>query len=54
MVERSVLGQNFEVVLEDTREDLCIVNVAQLKPCYPTAEELDKEQHAQGNILVGK
>ena len=35
---------NYEIVLEDSGEDLRVANVAQLKPCYPTANELDKQQ----------
>uniref|UniRef100_A0A667Z6P1 Integrase catalytic domain-containing protein n=1 Tax=Myripristis murdjan TaxID=586833 RepID=A0A667Z6P1_9TELE len=31
---------NYEVVLEDTGEDLKTVHISRLKPCYPTAEEL--------------
>ncbi len=44
-VTRKVGPINFEVVLEDTGEDLRVVNVTQIKPCYPTAEEMDREQH---------
>ena len=44
-VTRKVSPLNFEVVLEDTAEDLHVVNVAQLKPCCPTAEEMYIEQH---------
>lgn len=44
-VIRKVGPLNFEVVLEDTGEDLRVVKVTQLKPCYPTAEEMDREQH---------
>ncbi|KAL2079453.1 hypothetical protein ACEWY4_025197 [Coilia grayii] len=32
---------NYSLVREDTGEDLCTVHVANLKPCYPTAAELD-------------
>ena len=38
---------NFEVVREDMGEDLRVVNVAQLKPCYPSTEELDRKQRQQ-------
>jgi hypothetical protein len=30
--------------LEDTGEDVRTVHVVDLKPCYPTAEELDRRQ----------
>lgn len=43
-VIRRVGPLNYEVVLEDTGEDLCIVNVVQLKLCFPTAEEVDRKQ----------
>ncbi|KAF7646306.1 hypothetical protein LDENG_00190190 [Lucifuga dentata] len=42
---RKVGPINFEIVLEDSGEDFKVVNVAQLNACYPTAEELDKQQH---------
>lgn len=43
-VIRRISPLNFEVVLEDTGEHLRVVDVAQLKPCYLTAEEVDREQ----------
>uniref|UniRef100_A0A8D0AMC3 Integrase catalytic domain-containing protein n=1 Tax=Sander lucioperca TaxID=283035 RepID=A0A8D0AMC3_SANLU len=46
-VTRKTGPLNYEVVLENTGEDLRVVNVAQLKPCYPTAEEMDREQQEQ-------
>ena len=36
---------NFEVVLEDTGEDIRVVHVAQMKPCFPTAQEWDRQTH---------
>ena len=35
---------NYLVCLEDTGEDVRTVHVVDLKPCYPTAEELDRRQ----------
>ena len=36
---------NFEVVLEETGEDIRVVHVAQMKPCFPTAQEWDRQNH---------
>lgn len=35
---------SYKIVLEDSGEDLRVVNVAQLKPCYPTAVDWEKQQ----------
>lgn len=35
---------NYEVVLEDTGEDLKTVHISRLKPCYPTTEEVEQQQ----------
>ena len=35
---------NFEVVREDTGEGLCNIHVNNLKACYPTAAEIDKQE----------
>lgn len=35
---------NFEVVTEDTGEDLRVVHFAQMKPCYPSAKEWERAQ----------
>ncbi len=43
-VTRRVGPINYEFVLEDMGEEIRIVNVAQIKPCFPTAEELDRKQ----------
>lgn len=40
-VVRQTSPVNFEVVLEDSGEDLRVVHVVQMKPCFPTAEEWD-------------
>lgn len=32
---------NYEIVLEDTGEDLRVVHVSKLKPCFPSAQELE-------------
>ena len=45
---------NYEIVLEDSGEDLRVANVAQLKPCYPTANELEKQQHRRVMELFAK
>lgn len=46
-VTSKICPLNFEVVLEDTAEDPCVFNVAQLKPCYATAEETDREERCR-------
>lgn len=43
-VVRKLSPLNYEIVREDSGEDLRVINVAQVKPCYPTAVELDKQQ----------
>ncbi len=43
-VTRKTGPLTYEIVLEDSGEDLRVANVAQLKPCYPTAAVLDKQQ----------
>lgn len=35
---------NYEIVLEDTGEDRRVVHISRLKPCYPTAEEVEEQQ----------
>ena len=35
---------NFEVVKEDTGEGLCNIHVNNIKACYPTAAEIDKQE----------
>lgn len=35
---------NYKVALEDTGEDVRTVHVCNMKPCYPTAEEMDSQQ----------
>ena len=44
-VIRHVRPLNFEVVLEETGENIRVVNVAQIKPFFPTAEEMDRKHH---------
>uniref|UniRef100_A0A3P8SHI7 Integrase catalytic domain-containing protein n=1 Tax=Amphiprion percula TaxID=161767 RepID=A0A3P8SHI7_AMPPE len=38
---------NYEVVLEDSGEDHRNVHISRLKPCYPTAEDMDELQRHQ-------
>ncbi len=33
---------NYDIVLGDTGEDRKVVHVSRLKPCYPSASELEK------------
>lgn len=44
-VNRKMSEQQQSFVLEDSGEDHRIVNVAQIKTSYPTAEEIDQKQH---------
>lgn len=36
---------NNKIVLEDTGEDLRVVHVSRLKPCFLSAQELEAQQH---------
>lgn len=41
-----VLGPlNYEIVREDTGEDLRTVHVCNIKPCYPSSRQLEAEEH---------
>lgn len=40
---------NYRVALETTGEDVCNINVCNMKPCYPAAEEF--ESQAKGELL---
>lgn len=33
-----------QVVLEDSREDLKVVHISRLKPCYPRAQDLEVQE----------
>ena len=44
-VVRQVGPVNYEVVQEETGLDLRVVHISRLKPCYPTAEEVEQEEH---------
>lgn len=35
---------NYEIVLEDTGEDLRVVHVSRIKPCFPSAQVLEAQQ----------
>ena len=35
---------NYQVVLEETGLDLKVVHISRLKPCYPTAQELEERE----------
>lgn len=35
---------NYRVVVEATGEDVCTVHMCNLKPCFPTAEEIDTQE----------
>ena len=35
---------NYQVVMEETGEDVRTVNVCNLKPCYTSAEELESQE----------
>lgn len=44
---------NYRVVREDTGVDLCTVHVANIKPCFPTAAEVDaREKRGVMDILL--
>lgn len=44
---------NFQVVREDTGENMCTVHVNNIKPCFPTAAEIDaQERQAVLDILL--
>ncbi|XP_076135686.1 uncharacterized protein LOC143118491 [Alosa pseudoharengus] len=46
---------DFQVVREDTGEGKCTVHVNNIKPCFPTAAELDaQEKQAVYDILLGE
>ncbi len=36
---------NYQVVLEDSCEDLEVVHISWMKPCYPTTQEIEKHEH---------
>ncbi len=38
---------NYEIVLEDNGEDKRVVHVSRLKPCFPSAKELEAQQQRQ-------
>ncbi|XP_061589443.1 uncharacterized protein LOC133454734 [Cololabis saira] len=35
---------NYQVVLEDSGQDLKVVHVSRLKPCYPSAQEMEERE----------
>lgn len=35
---------NYKVVLENSGKDLKVVHISRLKPCYPTAQDLEEQE----------
>lgn len=46
-IVRRLSPLNYEIVLEETGEDLRVTHVSRLKPCYPTAKEVEQQQRSQ-------
>lgn len=46
-IVRQLTPLNYEIVLEETGEDLRVTHVSRLKPCYPTAKEVEDDQRSK-------